>query len=152
MRSTEHSRLQKRLTLEIESVLLKARIAEAFPELRCVFGGRAIVPDISVFQIHHLPQDSNGEIANLFEIPPDWIIEILSPDQDVKYLMTKILHCLDHGCQMGWIIDPEDRTILTYPHNDRSRCFSQAETIVPVPDWAKAFQISIGELFGWLTI
>lgn len=119
----KHSRIQKRLTFKVESVLLEGSIAEAFPELRCVFGGRAIVPHIAVFQSHRIPRDEDGEIGNLFAIAPDWIIEILSPDQGHGKITSKILHCLDHGCVMGWLIVPETHEVIVYPYNDRTRSF-----------------------------
>lgn len=148
----KHSILQGELVSTLNATFKPNKSARAFPELRCVFGGRAIVPDISVFQINHIPRDANGEIANLFELPPDWMIEILSPDQDAKNIITKMLHSLDCGCEMGWMIDPEEHTVMTYPHNDRSRCFSQPDAILPVPTWATSFQLSIGELFSWLSL
>ena len=51
-------------------------------ELRCIFGGRSIVPDIAVFTWEHIPRDQNGEVANTFTLPPNWTIEILSPEQN----------------------------------------------------------------------
>lgn len=65
----------------INSIVKPKRIARAFPELRCTFGGRSIVPDIGVFIWQQIPRDQNGEIANTFSVAPDWTIEILSPDQ-----------------------------------------------------------------------
>ena len=44
----KHSRLQLRACNEINQVTETPKIAYAFPELRCTFGGRSIVPDIAV--------------------------------------------------------------------------------------------------------
>ncbi|NJK60314.1 MAG: Uma2 family endonuclease, partial [Oscillatoriales cyanobacterium SM2_1_8] len=77
----EHSLLQGKLCQAINRVTESTKIALAFPELRCVFGGRAIVPDIAVFRWERIPRLPSGRIANRFEVPPDWAIEILSPDQ-----------------------------------------------------------------------
>src|SRR4028119_2315548 len=48
MPKTKHSRLQGRFLRVINEVVEEAKIADAFPELRCTFGGRSIVPDIAV--------------------------------------------------------------------------------------------------------
>jgi Uma2 family endonuclease len=146
----KHSRLQKRLIYRIESVLLEAGIAEAFPELRCSFGGRSVVPDVVVLQKSHIPYDANDEIANVVKIAPDWTIEILSPDQDYKKVAKNISHCLDHGCQMGWLIDPEEKTVVASPQDSRSRTFDDADVLLPVPDWAAGLALTPGEIFGWL--
>ena len=45
----KHSVIQGELVSTINTVVKSRRIARAFPELRCTFGGRSIVPDVSVF-------------------------------------------------------------------------------------------------------
>ena len=49
MPKTRHSRLQGKLTEAINRVAEDKQIAYAFPELRCTFGGRSLIPDIAVF-------------------------------------------------------------------------------------------------------
>jgi Uma2 family endonuclease len=147
----EHSTLQRDLLFKIDFTLKPNKIARAFPELLCTFGDRAIVPDVTVFRDDRIPRKENGGIANVFALAPDWTIEILSPDQSDKKVIDKIMHCLDHGCEMGWMIYPEDREVMVYPHNDRSRRFNDPEAILPVPDWAKGLELTVGELFGWLS-
>ncbi len=145
----KHSRLQKRLIYRIESVVLEAAIAEAFPELRCTFGGRSIVPDIVVLRSEHIPHDPSGEIANSVLRAPDWTIEILSPDQPYKQVTKNIIHCLDHGAQMDWLVDPEEKTVLASPQNGRSRNYENEDRL-PVPDWAAKLTITADQLFSWL--
>ncbi len=77
----KHSRLQTRLSTAINQAGEPKKLALALTELRCTFAGRSIVPDIAVFEWQRIPLDENGQIANRFEIPPDWTIEILSPEQ-----------------------------------------------------------------------
>jgi len=50
----------------------RPKIAYAFPELRCTFGGES--PDVTVFQWNRIPRSGRG---NRFFIHPDWSIEIL---------------------------------------------------------------------------
>ena len=45
---TKHSLLQLRTCNEINQVTETPKIAYAFPELRCTFGGRSLVTDIAV--------------------------------------------------------------------------------------------------------
>jgi Uma2 family endonuclease len=44
----KHSLLRMKLLTFINSTLMQAKIAIAFPELRCTFGGRSIVPDVEL--------------------------------------------------------------------------------------------------------
>jgi len=92
----KHSTIQGELVTAINTVVKPQRIARAFPELRCTFGGRSIVPDVAVFTWGRIPRDENGEIANVFQAAPDWVIEILSPDQSQTKVIKNILHCLEY--------------------------------------------------------
>ena len=60
----KHSRLQLRFCEQVNEVAEANQCAIAFPELRCTFGGRSIVPDATVFHWERIPFDANGEVAN----------------------------------------------------------------------------------------
>lgn len=110
----KHSRLQLKLCNAINQVAEEQQIALAFPELRCSFGERSIVPDVTVFAWERIPFDAAGEFANSFEIYPDWTIEILSPEQNTTKVIRNILYCLKYGAKSGWLIDPDERVILVF--------------------------------------
>ncbi len=147
----KHSRLQKKVLFSIETIVEPEAIAEAFPELRCSFGGRSIVPDVCVFKQERIPRDEDGDIAIRFEIAPDWTIDILSPGHSPTKVINNILHCLDHGCEMGWMLNPEDKEITVFPAESRSRVFTMDSIdVIPVPGFAAALALTAAEIFGWL--
>ncbi|WP_036484574.1 Uma2 family endonuclease [Myxosarcina sp. GI1] len=146
----KHSTIQGELITTVNSALKTQKIARAFPELRCTFGGRSIVPDVTVFKWDRIPRDTNGEIADTFPIAPDWTIEILSPDQGYTRVTKNILHCLDNGTQLGWLIDPQEQCVLVYFLQQQPAFLELATDILPVPDFASSFQLTVGALFGWL--
>ena len=147
----KHSIIQGELTMALNSALKPQKVARAFPELRCSFGGRSTVPDVAVFTWERIPRDDNGEIADSFQAAPDWTIEILSPNQSQTKVTKNILHCLDNGTKLGWLIDPSERAILVYFPEQQPAFFEIVTNILPVPDFATAFQLSLGELFAWLS-
>lgn len=108
----KHSSIQVDLCEEINHVAKKQKIAKAFPELRCNFAGQSIVPDIVVFKWERIPLDSSGNISNRFNTYPDWAIEILSPEQSLTKVLAKLLLCSRNGTELGWLINPEDQSIL----------------------------------------
>jgi Uma2 family endonuclease len=77
----KYSRLQTRFPNEINQILEPSRLGSAFTELRCTFGGRSLVPDITVFDWERIPLNEASEVENQLAIYPGWTIEILSPDQ-----------------------------------------------------------------------
>ena len=146
----EHSTIQTELSSAINLALKPQKIARAFSELRCTFRGRSTVPDVTIFTWDRIPRDDNGKIANAFTIEPDWTIEILSPDQSHSKVVKNIFHCLDNGTQLGWLIDPKEELVFVYFARQQPAFFEAADDILPVPDFAESFQLTVGELFGWL--
>jgi Uma2 family endonuclease len=148
----KHSKLQGNLVTTINQIVEDRKIALAFPELRCTFGGRSIVPDVSVFAWNRIPVDDNGDIANIFPICPDWAIEILSPDQSPTKVTGNILHCLKHGCQMGWLIDPDERSLLVYPSGQQPEFLQEEQDALPLPNLVSDLQLTVGDVFNWLKL
>lgn len=146
----EHSLIQGELVTTVNATLKPNKIARAFPELRCTFGGRSIVPDVTVFVWERIPRKENGGVANKFTIAPDWTIEILSPGQSQTKLIKNILHCLEHGTKMGWLIDPEEQTVLVFRSQQPPIAFDEPERSIGIPEFASKLTLSVGELFGWL--
>ncbi|WAL58280.1 Uma2 family endonuclease [Thermocoleostomius sinensis] len=144
----KHSRLQSRLGGAINALNSPY---EAFPELRCTFGGRSIVPDLVVLATHQIPVDSNGDVISTgINFAPAWMIEILSPEQGQMRVTRNILHSLRHGGQMGWLIDPDERVVLVY----RPDCLPNELTddawlpCLPGVDLV----LTVEQLFGWLKL
>jgi Uma2 family endonuclease len=108
------------------------------------------VPNVSVFVWERIPLDQNGDVMNSFAIAPDWTIEILSPEQSQTKVTDKILHCLNHGCQMGWLVDPDERSVLIYPAGQQPQLLSDLAAPLLVPTFANQWQITVGDLFAWL--
>lgn len=146
----KHSTIQTEFSTTVNAILKPRKIARAFSELRCTFGGRSLVPDVSIWTWNRIPRDSNGEISNRFLIAPDWTVEILSPEQSQTKVTKNILHCLSHGSQMGWVIDPQERTVFVYFPRRQPEVFDEAEQLLPVPDFAGDLSLSLGTIFDWL--
>lgn len=148
----KHSIIQGTLVTAINNAIRSQKIGLALPELRCTFGNRSIVPDVVVFSWAIIPVDEDGNIANVFDSDPDWTIEILSPGQNQTLVTGNILHCLNHGSTMGWLIDPESRSVLVYPLNKQPELLQSGSSILPVPDIFSNFNLTVDELFNRLKI
>ncbi|AFY39934.1 protein of unknown function DUF820 [[Leptolyngbya] sp. PCC 7376] len=151
----KHSRIQSRLAREIDLFAEDKKIALALTELRCTFAERSLVPDIAVIRWENLPKDEDGEIADRFERHPDWTIEILSPDQSAIIVMEKIIFCLEQGTELGWLIDPQAKSISVFQPSGLPQIYSierrPKESIMMV-DGFEDWQLSITDIFDWLKI
>jgi Uma2 family endonuclease len=146
----KHSVIQGELVPAINQAVKPQRIARAFPELRCTFGGRSTVPDVSVFVWDRIPRDENNEVANVFQLAPDWTIEMRSPDQSQTKVTKNILHCLKYETQMGWLIDPDEQSVFVYAPNQQLEVFENPEDGLPVPSFASELRLTVDRLFAWL--
>lgn len=146
----EDSVLQGELCEAINRVTKPRKIAYAFPELRCTFGGDSIVPDIAVFRWERIPFSTSGRIVNRFEIHPDWAIEILSPDQSQTKVLKKLLHCCENGTELGWSIDPEEESILIV-FGDRKVQLLEGNTKLPIIQGID-LELTVEQVFSWLRL
>ncbi|MGK7874628.1 MAG: Uma2 family endonuclease [Xenococcaceae cyanobacterium] len=147
MPKVRHSILQKRLLVKIDD---PGSNYLTLPELRCTFGGRSVVPDIVVVSWNKIQLNEFGEPEDNFMQAPDWSIEILSPDQNTNRVIDNLLHCLHHGSQLGWLIDPSDYSVLILtPQQQAEICRgSQPLRILAGID----LQLTAEEIFNWLKL
>jgi Uma2 family endonuclease len=149
--NAHHSRLQLKLATAINDVAEAMGIAVAFPELRCTFGDRSLVPDIAVLQWSKIPVTETGELqAGAIPHAPDWTIEILSPGQSSTQVIDSILFCLAHGTQLGWLIDPEDRGILVFHPPQVLHLYRGGDRLPGLAGIELA--LTADQVFQWLTL
>ena len=75
------------------------------------------MPDIAILAHNRMPADENREITSRgidIDFAPDWVIEIVFPNQSQTHVTGNMLHCLQHGAQAGWLLDPDEKSVLCY--------------------------------------
>jgi Uma2 family endonuclease len=110
------------------------------------------VPDLSVFSWNRIPLTDDGDIADQFSVAPDWTIEILSPEQSQTRVINNILFLLNHGTQLGWLIDPTERTVLTFQTQQQPILQNQDTDILVLLPVLKAWTLTLAELFSWMRL
>ncbi|MEL6381951.1 MAG: Uma2 family endonuclease [Cyanobacteria bacterium J06626_18] len=150
MAQGKHCELQWALVSAIRNAAQPDEIAYAVQELRCVFGGRAIVPDVAVFLWDRVPFDKDGEVPNEFMLAPDWAIKILSPAQSPTKPIDKLVHCLQQGAQVGWLVDPDERAITGFLPNQLPTVMQGSDQL-PVPP-VIPLELTVEQVFGWLRV
>lgn len=146
----KHSRLQTKLSGVLNDFLEPQKTGLAFTELRCNFGGAAIVPDVVVLLSAQIPRDEDGDIADIVEVAPELTVEILSPQQSPTKVIKKISHCLAHGSELGWLIEPKERTVLVFRPDKVVEILEDSTARLPMPEVLMPVELTVGTLFGWL--
>ena len=144
----QHSTFQIEIATAINLIGKPQKLAFAFPELRCNFGNVSIVPDIAVMRWANIPFLPNKRVANQVPVAPDWIIEILSPDQSPLRVMNKISSAITNGSELGWLISPAQDFIMVY-EGDRFPEKMIGKDILPVLDVLN-WQVTVDDVFNLL--
>ena len=78
------------------------------PELHLVHDSEVLVPDIAGWRRERLPKIPRD---HRFEVVPDWVCEILSPNTMRKDRINKMPVYAKYGVQYLWLIDPIAQTL-----------------------------------------
>jgi Uma2 family endonuclease len=140
MPTTHHSILQKRLTAAIDQA---DSAYEAFPGLRCILSRNSVVPDITVIHQQRVPSENIP-----VEGAPDWMIEILSPDQSTTKLIAKIQNCLQEGTQLGWLIDSDEQVIMVLWPDSRMALLKNSDRLPVLDDIP--LDLTVEQVFNWV--
>jgi Uma2 family endonuclease len=79
---------------------------------------------------------------------PDWMIEILSPNQSTTKLIAKLQTCLQEGTQLGWLIDSTEQVIMVLWSDTRIALLRNNERL-PVPEDIP-LNLTVDQVLGWL--
>jgi len=144
-----HSALQKRLMEHIDGFAARESSGKSFPELRCTFAGHSIIPDVVFLREEHIEFDEDGELINATVRAPEIHIEIVSRDKSVRKCREKLIFSTTNGCLLGWLIDPELRTVHVFragqpPIQVAADGVLEGEPVLP------GYRLPVSELFGWL--
>ncbi|WP_228056500.1 Uma2 family endonuclease [Microcoleus sp. LEGE 07076] len=88
------------------------------------------------------------EVPDRFNLPPDWIVEVLSPEQKPNKVIGNILYCLNFGSRLGWFLDPDDRSILVFVPEQQPRLYLGNE-VLPVLEGIP-LRLTVEQVYGWL--
>ena len=79
-------------------------------------------------------------------IPPDLAVEVVSPGDSQSYVHRKVLHYLDHGVGLVWIVDPKTRTVTEYRSRQDVRILAEADEITG-GEMLPGFSCRVSEFF-----
>jgi len=104
----QHARIAVRCGYKLESYLEQHPIGAVYGELHCKLRigaeTRFRLPDVCVVR---------GSFEGRYlERAPDLCVEIRSPDDAISSLIAKFSDYFTNGCKLGWLILPEEHTVL----------------------------------------
>ena len=71
-------------------------------------------PDISWLAKEKWDQLSDREKNKFPHVCPDFIIELKSKSDNLKFLTGKMHKWIENGCQLAWLINPDNKTVFIF--------------------------------------
>ena len=96
----------------------------------------------------NIPFNDQGEPLDDITIAPDWMIEILAPGQRAKRVTSNILYALGFGTTLGWLIDPDDRSVLIFLPQQQPIFCRGSDRLLSLEEIG--LELRAEELFSWL--
>lgn len=66
---------------------------------------------VSKSRVAELPEASR---EGFFRLSPEFVVELKSSTDRIKKLQAKMAEWMENGSELGWLIDPETRTVWVY--------------------------------------
>jgi len=143
------------VTLRLLNHLLRhaepRRLGLPFPELRCSFAGRSLIPDIAFLLDEHIETDEGGEILDPTLRSPDIHIEIVSPEQSARKCREKLVFSTNNGCPLGWLIDPIRKTVHVFRPGQEA-VLVPADGALEGDPVLPGYRLPVAEVFGWVKL
>jgi Uma2 family endonuclease len=76
--------------------------------------GAAYSPDASWVLRARLDRLTRDEKRKFLRLCPDFVVELMSPADRLSKLKGKMREWIENGVQLGWLFDPDRRTVYVY--------------------------------------
>ena len=86
-------------------------------------------PDVAFLTQARIPPD---DPSGFLEIPPDLVVEIVSPSDRVADVLERILDFIDAGVGEAWVVDPESRTFTILRSRADVRILGEGDDVTDV--------------------
>ncbi|MBD2151040.1 hypothetical protein H6F44_13060 [Pseudanabaena sp. FACHB-1277] len=67
----------------------------------------------------------------------------------MKKVLANILHCIEHGTELGWMLDPEEQNLFVISSDRRIQMFKGSQS-VPVLMGIE-LDLTVAQIFEWLS-
>ena len=88
-----------------------------------------LIPDASWVSSERLA-GNEPDVTDILHLAPDFVLEVLSPSQDLRDQQEKMERWMANGVRLGWLIDPYDALVWIYREGqDEPELLERPETL-----------------------
>lgn len=103
-------------------------------------------PDVSWMSLEKWEALSPSERRKFSRVVPDFVIELLSPTDNLADTQAKMREYIENGVRFGWLIDPIERKVHVYRANGEVEILDNPKTISG-EDVLKDFELRVREIW-----
>ncbi len=86
-------------------------------------------PDVSWIELSRWNSLTAKQQRGFAPIDPDFVIELMSPNDDLEELQQKMTEYMSCGVKLGWLINPDDKQVEIYTIRVQSRVGQNKEVL-----------------------
>jgi Uma2 family endonuclease len=103
-------------------------------------------PDVSWVKKEKWALLSQADKEKFAPVCPDFVVEICSKSDDIRYLQDKMGEYIDNGTQLGWLIDHFDNKVYVYGSRKTMFVHDTLDLKLPGEDVLPGFVLDLGNL------
>jgi Uma2 family endonuclease len=104
-------------------------------------------PDVAWIAQERWAQLSLEQRRTFAPICPDFVVELVSPTDDVNALEAKMQEYIENGCRLGWLVNPQKRQVTVYRPQMAPEIIS-FDVPLTGEDVLPGFTIDLRQIFG----
>ncbi|MEO6845537.1 MAG: Uma2 family endonuclease [Ginsengibacter sp.] len=105
-------------------------------------------PDAAWMKIEKWNNVSKEDQQKFAHVCPDFVIELKSPSDNLKYLKNKMHKWIENGCTLAWLINPESKTVFIYRKDGTVDKVSGFDKTLSGEDVLPGFKLNLSFLIG----
>ena len=103
-------------------------------------------PDAAWILRSRLTGVTSEEKEKFLPLCPDFVIELLSPSDDLEEVQAKMQEYIENGAQLGWLLAPKSRRVYVYRLGESMIVIENAEEISGEPE-LPGFVLKLDEIW-----
>jgi Uma2 family endonuclease len=149
MAGARHSRIGMRLSTRLNLFVEAQHLGAVYgPDATFTFGKRERMPDIAFVAAARIPPE--GDPIGPWKIAPDLAVEIVSPNDLIEEIETKLSEYFAAEVKQVWLVSPQLQTVSVYDALNKVTIL-QATDELTSPALLPGFCCLVAELFRPIT-
>ena len=88
------------------------------------------------------------KVRGFYEVVPDLVVEVVSPNDSPQYVAERVAMWLSHGVRLVWAVYPVSRTVAAHPSAGPTLIYTENDDL-DGGDVLPEFRCSVRDILDW---